>query len=497
VKSLTQHLLNVTRTDQRASTQAPPVAFFDLDHTLIAAYSVVALAMESARYGASRGELGQAAKTLQDVLRQKVDGSGTSYHRLVRRVSKALTGVSEQSLENLGEAAYHNSIARKLYSEAVSLVEAHRRAGHHLVIVSAASRYQVEPVARILGIDEICCTRLEVVEGRFTGRVSSPLCYGEGKSLAARAVAKRCGTNLNRCWFYSDSSADLPLLNKVGHPVAVNPSDKLRAFAREKAWPILEFKTRGKPRLENIARTALTVQALATTSAAGIIAKRLRVNSRNIHNGITQALAAIGSNVAGLQLEIDGAEHLKEAGPAIYIFNHQSLLDSVVMAHLLRKDIVAFCKKELAANPLMGPLLRQGDTIFVDRDDSNQREVLQQALQVLDGGRSLVIAPEGTRSTLGNIQPFKKGAFFLAKKARVPIVPIVLHNMKDALPKGGLLIRPATIRVTVLPPVAPADMGTVRQLCHQLETQYCELLGNSEPAALPYRANVSTMHSAA
>ena len=158
--------------------------------------------------------------------------------------------------------------------------------------------------------------------------------------------------------------------------------------------------------------------------------------------------------------------------PAIFVFNHQSLLDSVVLAHLLREDVVAFCKREMAANPLVGPLLRQVGTVFVDRDDNNQAAVLQQARDVLASGRSLVIAPEGTRSVLGEIQPFKHGAFYLARKADVPLVPIVLHNVKDALPKGGLLIRPARIRITVLPPVQPQSIGSVRGACAALEEQY-------------------------
>jgi putative phosphoserine phosphatase/1-acylglycerol-3-phosphate O-acyltransferase len=108
---------------------------------------------------------------------------------------------------------------------------------------------------------------------------------------------------------------------------------------------------------------------------------------------------------------------------------------------------------------------------------------------VLDSGRSLVIAPEGTRSTLGDIQPFKHGAFYMARKAGVPIVPIVLHNVKDALPKGGMVIRPATIRVTALEPIAAESIRSVRQACTDLEERYIELLGKSALAALPYEAN--------
>jgi len=482
--TLADHLESIA-----VSPAGPGVAFFDLDWTLIGSYSIVGLALETARHGAQHGELRQAAKLLRDVARHQVDSSGGNYHRLVRRISGALTGVPERTLQELGESAYRNSIAKSLYREAISLVEAHRSAGHKLVIVSAASRYQIEPVARELGIGEICCTRLEVVDGRFTGQVIAPLCYGEGKLMAARRLARSHGVNLARCWFYSDSSADLPLLNKVGQAVAVNPSDRLAVHARANSWPQLDFSTRGLPGLEQVARTVGTAQALVTTTAVGIVSRYLGMSTIRNANQMTRFLGDVGSAMAGLDFEIEGAEHLRRQRPAIFVFNHQSLLDSIVLAHLLREDIVAFCKKEMADNPIIGPLLRQVDTIFVDRGEKGQQEVLRQAREVLASGRSLVIAPEGTRSTLGHVQPFKHGAFFLAKKAGVPIVPIVLHNVKDALPKGGMVVRPATIRVTVLPPLSPESMGSVRQVCSELEGRYTELLGKSRLAALPFRAS--------
>lgn len=478
---LDQHLQDIG-----TAAGEPAVAFFDLDRTLIAGYSILGLATETARHAAAQGQLRQSAKVIRDMLKHRIDSSGSNYHRLVRRTSRALTGVAETTLEQLGEQAYRNSIARTLYREAIALVEAHRAAGHKLAIVSAASRYQVDPVARVLGIEEICCTRLEVQQGCFTGRAITPLCYGEGKLLAARRVARDHNSRLQQCWFYTDSSADLPLLRKVGKPVAVNPSDQLGAHARAHNWPQLRFDSRGMPRLENIARTLLTGQALMATTAVGMVCKRLGMDSFTNANRMTSFLGDVGSAFAGLEFEIEGAENLRRERPAIFIFNHQSLLDSLVLAHLLRNDVVALCKREMADNPVVGPMLRQVDTIFVDRNEQDQRKVLQQARRVLDSGRSLVIAPEGTRSTLGDIQPFKHGAFFMARRAGVPIVPIVLHNVKDALPKGARLIRPATIRVTVLPPVQPADMGSVRQACEELEERYMQLLGRSKLAALPY-----------
>lgn len=485
MNNMKPHLQNIASAGQGTG---PVTAFFDLDRTLIAGYSIVPFALESARTGARHGELKGSAQLLRDALRQGRHARGGHYHKLVRRLAGALTGRSEQTLEEIGERAFKHSIARNIYREAIELVEAHRAAGHRLVIVTAATRYQAEPIARVLGIEEICCTRLEVHQGRFTGKSIAPLCYGEGKALAARRLLKRRGGALKRSWFYSDSSDDLPLLRKVGHPVAVNPSDKLAVHARAHGWPQLHFSSRGKPGIEEVTRTALVAQSLMATTAFGAVSKRLGAPPFQNANRLTRMLGDIGSGFAGLDFEIEGYQNLRRERPAIFVFNHQSLLDSMVMAHLLREDVVAMCKKEMASNPLVGPLLRQVDTIFVDREDQDQSSVLKQSLQVLASGRSLVIAPEGTRSTLGDIQPFKHGALLLARKAGVPIVPVVLHNVKDALPKGALLLRPATIRVTVMEPVAPETIRSIRESCRELEARYCELLGKSTTAALPFAA---------
>jgi len=477
---LEQHLQSI------ANSQQPAVAFFDLDRTLIAGYSILALAMETAAQGARRGKLGQSAQVVRDILKHKVYSSGSNYHRLVRRMTRTLTGVSEKTLSALGELAYQKHLAKALYREAIALVEAHRAAGHKLVIVSAASRYQIDPIARVLGIEEICCTRLEVLDGRFTGKVIAPLCFGEGKLLTARRSAGLHKTPLKHCWFYSDSSDDLPLLRNVGYPVAVNATDKLGAHARANNWPQLQFSTRGMPSLEHIARTVLTAQTVIATTAIGMLSKRLGRDRFSNANQLTRLLGDIGSAFAGLDFEIEGIDSLNQTRPAVFVFNHQSLLDSMVLAHLLREDVVAMVKKEMGNTPVIGPLLRQADTIFVDRNALDQHEVLQRALDVLKSGRSLVIAPEGSRSTLGNIQPFKHGAFYIARKAGVPIIPIVLHNVKDALPNGGWLIRPATIRITVLPPVPANSIRSIRTSCNEMEQRFSQLLGKSPLAALPY-----------
>ena len=120
--------------------------------------------------------------------------------------------------------------------------------------------------------------------------------------------------------------------------------------------------------------------------------------------------------------------------------------------------------------------MRAHGTIFVDRGNADQSNCFNQARDALRAGKSLVIAPEGTRSATGELLDFKPGAFILARKEQVPIIPVVLHNVSDALPKGKLLLRPATIQVTVLPPLWPGEMGPVRSAGAELRQRYRKVM---------------------
>src|SRR3546814_1401589 len=115
-------------------------------------------------------------------------------------------------------------------------------------------------------------------------------------------------------------------------------------------------------------------------------------------------------------------------------------------------------KKEIKDIPILGKLMEWGGTVFVDRADGKSAikamEPLVDAIQ--KEGKSICIAPEGMRSLTPKLEPFKKGAFHLAMQAGVPIVPIVIHNATDVAPKNEFVMRPATVRVTVLPPVDTA-----------------------------------------
>jgi len=118
----------------------------------------------------------------------------------------------------------------------------HRQQGHRVAIVSASTPYAVSPVAHDLGLGEdYLATHLEVISGRFTGRLIEPPCYGDGKVTLTRAYSTQHNLDLAKSYFYTDSYHDLPLLESVGHPVAVNPSRKLKGIAAERRWPVERF----------------------------------------------------------------------------------------------------------------------------------------------------------------------------------------------------------------------------------------------------------------
>ncbi|GAA3236072.1 hypothetical protein GCM10017691_33980 [Pseudonocardia petroleophila] len=144
--------------------------------------------------------------------------------------------------------------------------------------------------------------------------------------------------------------------------------------------------------------------------------------------------------------------------PAVFLFNHQSQLDVIVLAKLLRGGFTGVAKKEAASIPGFGAAFRLADVAFVDRSDTTAaKAALAPAVQRLREGISLVIAPEGTRSVTPALGPFKKGAFHVAMQAGVPVVPVVIHNAGELMWRGASTIREGTVQVTVLPPVDTSD----------------------------------------
>ncbi|MFI5316319.1 MAG: HAD-IB family hydrolase [Myxococcota bacterium] len=429
-------------------------AFFDVDGTLLSGFSGLAFWRDRLLSGQiSVADLSENVLAWVGFQRGQVGFSG-----ILATWSGMLRGTPEQELVDTGERLFNSELAALVFPESRALVAAHLRRGHTVAIVSAATRYQVEPLARDLGIERVLCTRLEVEDGRFTGSFIRPACWGEGKAEAVRALAAEEGLDLAQSYFYSDAAEDLPLFEIVGRARPTNPDKRLTRIAERRAWPVRRFASRGRPSFADVVRTALATASSGLALALGVPLALVTGRPKAAFDFALGAWGDLGTALAGIDLRVRGEEHLWSSRPAVFIFNHQSSLDVLLLCKILRRDFVGVAKQELRRIPLLGELAALLGTVFIDRANSGAAiRALQPAVDALRSGVSLAIAPEGTRAPTPRLGRFKKGAFHMAMQARVPIVPIVIRNALDALPKSGLVIRPATVEVVVLPPISTRD----------------------------------------
>ncbi len=443
----------LTRDIARSPAGAKIGAFFDVDRTLLAGYSGVAFFQE----GLSSGKLSPASLLQSTLAAVRFGLHRTSFPSLIEE-SSSFEGQTAEELAELGERVFTERLATEIYPESRALVKAHQRRGHTVAIVSSATHFQVDSIARELGIEHVFCTELEMDGGRFTGKVVRPACYREGKAEAAESFAKREGIDLDQSYFYSDSHDDIALLERVGHPRLVNPDRKLSEQASELGWPVHHFSSRGWPGLKELARLGLSLGAVGPATLVGA---PVALATGSLRKGLDLGVSTysdLSTALIGVEIQVEGEEHLWSHRPAVFIFNHQSGLDTLLMAKLLRKDVVGIAKAELRSNPIMGPILAAMGTVFVERGSPDKaKETMKPAVHALREGLSIVVAPEGTRSPTQRLGSFKKGAFHAAMAGGAPIVPIVIRNALDALPKKALVARPATIDVVVHPPIPTHD----------------------------------------
>lgn len=210
-------------------------AFFDMDKTLLR----VDTAMSWTKFLFRRGELSprMLAKAIYWSSLYKLallDMEGVFTH-----LCRDLEGDSERDMIGKSELFYREHIAHQIAPGAREAVEHHRREGHTVVLATGSTCYAARPVAQAVGIDHVLSSELEVdaASGAFTGKPRA-LCFGHHKVSLAEAWATRKGVDLRRSWFYSDSYNDLPMLERVGTPIAVNPDPRLRRHAKQRGWPI-------------------------------------------------------------------------------------------------------------------------------------------------------------------------------------------------------------------------------------------------------------------
>nr|WP_301281937.1 HAD family hydrolase [Halomonas sp. 707B3] len=157
----------------------------------------------------------------------------------------ALKPLAENTPEQL--AAWHqqfmaSKIEPHILPKAEELLARHRTKGDTMLIITATNRFITGPIAERLGVDDLIAVDPEMVDGRYTGRVDGVPSYREGKVIRLQAWLEAQDITMDGAWFYSDSHNDLPLLEKVDHPVAVDPDDTLRKVAEERHWRIMSLR---------------------------------------------------------------------------------------------------------------------------------------------------------------------------------------------------------------------------------------------------------------
>jgi putative phosphoserine phosphatase/1-acylglycerol-3-phosphate O-acyltransferase len=442
-----------------AAVEAAPrgrrtAAFFDFDGTLIDGYSAWAMMQHRAR----RRELSptEVARLLMVGLEATIGRA--DFERFMRVGVQAFRGRQADDLDEMGEKLMKSVLGGVLYTEGWELVAAHKKRGHTVVIATSALPFQVEPLARELGVDHVLCTRLEERDGLLTGEVDGPILWGAGKAGAVQEFARENKIELAKSFGYGNGTEDEEFLETVGRPNAVNPTKDLERIAGERGWPTARFKPRSRPGLEEVGRTVASYGGLTAGLYAGLGVGLLRRSRKDGMNVTMSVGSDLGLSLAGIKVNVTGEEHLWSQRPAVFIFNHQSWLDGMIIMKLLRQDATAVGKKEVAKQPILGQVAWLMNMAFVDRGNTQQAmKALEPVVERIREGYSLAISPEGTRSPTPRVGPFKKGAFHMAMQAGVPVVPIVIRNAGLHLWRGSVFMRKGTVDVTVLPPISVED----------------------------------------
>jgi len=196
----------------------------------------------------------------------------------------------------------------------------------------------------------------------------------------------------------------------------------------------------------------LTLVSSLGASAVGFLSKSDRIPSE-----IMRWWGRKFIRIGGWEVRVGGLECLPPGG-AILVANHQSLVDIPLLLAAVPREVRFLAKRELGRIPLFGCAMRKSGNLFIDREDPRDAvHLVREATERIDRGQMVVIFPEGTRSRDGDVGEFKPGAFYLARKKGIPLLPVLLDGGKEALPRGSLLFRPAVLVVRVLPALAADD----------------------------------------
>jgi putative phosphoserine phosphatase/1-acylglycerol-3-phosphate O-acyltransferase len=408
------------------------VAFFDLDRTLLQGGSGPIISEALRSVGIGRSIPGEGAfYRVYELL-----GETRPTMLLTRQVARFSAGWPIDAVRQAGALA-GATLAGVVQPYARPVFEEHKAAGRLLVLATTTPYELVKPLADALGFDDVIATRYGERNGAYDGTIDGDFVWGSGKLHAVRAWADTNDVELADAWAYSDSWYDLPLLEAVGHPHAVNPDARLTAISILRRWPIVYLdKPPGVPKLLGLIEPQRMLQLLARPELMLFV-----------------------------RFDIDGVDNIPPSGPAILVSNHRSYFDPVAIGVTLAKrgrTVRFLAKKELFDVPLAGPVLRAMGAIPVERG-SGSAEPLRAAAECIQAGDLVAVLPEGTiprgEAFFDPVLKGRPGAARLTATTRAPVIPIGLWGTEQVWPRSSRLPNltalrtPPTVRVRVGEPV--------------------------------------------
>ena len=249
-------------------------AFFDLDRTLMSGSS--AYHFGRAMYKAGNMSRRQIARDAVDQIRFRLQGAtDAAVNVLLIRVLQGIKGHRVVDLTRMGPDVLAGILPR-IYPQMLDVVRSHQDAGRACYIATAASQPAAEMLANALVMEGAIGTRWKIADGVYTGELEGPFAYGEGKAQALRQFAAANGIDLEQSWAYTDAASDMPMLEAVGHPVAVNPDAGLAEIARQEGWEVLRFEKLG----ERLRVVSAVLAAAAVGGSGSWVAARRRAHAQ-------------------------------------------------------------------------------------------------------------------------------------------------------------------------------------------------------------------------
>jgi HAD superfamily hydrolase (TIGR01490 family) len=255
--------------DRTVDSNGAEAAFFDLDKTIIAKSS--ALAFGRPFYSSGLLDRRAVLKSAYAQFMFSLAGADEAQMNKMRdSMAKMCKGWDVAQVQQIVDETLHDQVDPLVYSEAVDLIELHRAAGHDVVIVSSSGAEVVTPIGKLLRVDHVIATQMDVLDGHYTGTIAF-YAYGPNKAAAIEELALDRGYDLAGSFAYSDSITDLPMLELVGNPTVVNPDRALRKVAVERNWPISDFRKPVRLR-DRIPRIPAPPRPVTAGAAVGVAA---------------------------------------------------------------------------------------------------------------------------------------------------------------------------------------------------------------------------------